>query len=224
MEKKAPERERERERGPPEKSKWARLPPGDRRRGHRRRRREEKGGGAGGRTGGGRVDQVWTPGVRVSAAKMDWLISKHLNPSMSEAAAARKRATSGGGGDGGKIGDGRSELICISEQPPPPVPPRLVPRARLNAPRARGRGAVQRSSRGMGISAAASFGGKTAKIAKAANDKEASRRQVEREARRRRRIRNLGFKGRNPFGVTKYERNANLSFLPSLCHSRPPDN
>ena len=171
---------RERERGPPEKSKWARLPPGDRRRGHRRRRREEKGGGAGGRTGGGRVDQVWTPGVRVSAAKMDWLISKHLNPSMSEAAAARKRATSGG-----KIGDGRSELICISEQPPPPVP--LVPRARLNAPRARGRGAVQRSSRGMGISAAAaSFGGKTAKIAKAANDKEASRRQVEREARRRR--------------------------------------
>ena len=42
--------------------------------------------GIGRRGGGGRVDQVWTPGVRVSAAKMDWLISKHLNPSMSEAA------------------------------------------------------------------------------------------------------------------------------------------
>ena len=72
-----------------------------------RRRAEER---VDGRAGGGRVDQVWTPGVRVSAAKMDWLISKHLNPSMSEAAAAaaaraRKRATSGGGG---KIGDGRS--------------------------------------------------------------------------------------------------------------------
>ena len=81
--KKGPPRERLRGRsfgrsskvsGPPS------LPPGDRPswpRGHRGRRAAT----------GGRVDQVWTPGVRVSAAKMDWLISKHLNPSMSGAAA-----------------------------------------------------------------------------------------------------------------------------------------
>ena len=53
--------------------------------GEGRRRTEEQTGE------GGRVDQVWTPGVRVSAAKMDWLISKHLNPSMSEAVSNMRR-------------------------------------------------------------------------------------------------------------------------------------
>jgi hypothetical protein len=45
-------------------------------------------------------DQVWTPVARVAASKMDWLISKHLNPSVSEGgraavAAAAQQAKSG---------------------------------------------------------------------------------------------------------------------------------
>lgn len=63
---------------------------------------------------------------------------------------------------GGKIGDGRSYASLSSRL----LPFSLLPRARLNTPRVRPSHAEW-----------ASFGGKTAKIARAANDKEAPRRR-----------------------------------------------